>query len=179
MYLARVWVYTASMTFFRKPTPAPKPQSKESVSMSNLYAGLIVVMVVAQLFSFEAFLELFASFELPGGTPFAYALASTLIAAQVFALPFLLRMATSPAFRWFSLFSAGLVADIWLFVTIWLAIFTPSVATVGFLGTLVNLEPGIWSLFIAIAFGILAIWAAWGLWPLQTKRAAKTLKRKK
>lgn len=147
--------------------------------MSKLYAALLVIMVVAQLFTFEAFLELFATFELPWGTPFAYTLASVLIAAQVFALPFLLRMTISPAFRWFSLMCAGLVADIWLFVTIWLAIFVPPVSSVGFLGTVVNLEPGLWALFVAVMFGILAIWAAWGLWPLKKSGAQKVTLRKK
>ena len=147
--------------------------------MSNLYAALITIMVVAQLFTFEAFLELFASFELPWGRTFAYTLATILIAAQVFALPFLLRMTISPAFRWFSLMCAGLVADIWLFVTIWLALVMPPAVSVGFLGTLVNLEPGLWALFVAIAFGILAIWAAWGLWPLRKGYVPKRLARKK
>jgi hypothetical protein len=167
------------MSFFRKPTPAPKPQSKEAASMSTLYAVLIVIMVVAQLFTFEAFLELFVAFELPGGRPIAYTLASSLIAFQVFALPFLLRMSISPAFRWVSLFSAGIVADIWLFVTIWLVIVMPPVANVGFLGTVVDLQPGVWALFVAVAFGVLAIWATWGLWPGAIRTLTKVSKRTK
>lgn len=148
--------------------------------MSLFYAVLIVVMVVAQLFTFEAFLELFASFEFPGGRTTGYVLASVLVAAQVFALPFLLRMAVSPAFRMFSLLSAGLVADIWLFVTLWLAIVQPTVANVGFLGTVVETMPGWWAVCIALAFGILATWAAWGMWPqTQTRGAKKTSVKKK
>lgn len=141
--------------------------------MSLFYAVLIVVMVVAQLFTFEAFLELFASFEFPGGRTTGYVLASVLVAAQVFALPFLLRMAMSPAFRMFSLLSAGLVADIWLFTTLWLAIVQPAVTNVGFLGTVVETMPGWWAVFIALAFGVLATWAAWGMWPGGTKPVVK------
>lgn len=169
------------MSFFRTPTPAPTPKTNDVRRISTFYAAIIVVMVVAQLFTFEAFLELFASFGLPGGTVTGYALAAVLVAAQVFALPFLLRMAISPAFRWVSLVCAGLVADIWLFVTAWILITERDVATVGFLGTVVDTMPGWWAFFIAIAFGILAVWSMWGMWPGAIKTSAKrpTTKRKK
>ena len=163
------------MSFFRTPTSAPVPKSRNVVTISLFYAAIIVVMVVAQLFTFEGFLELFAAYDLPGGRTTAYTLASVLIAAQVFALPFLLRMAVSPAFRMVSLLSAGLVADIWLFLTLWLVIVQPAVTNVGFLGALVETMPGWWAVLMALAFGILAIWAGWGMWP----DSSKALKKKK
>lgn len=153
------------MSFFRTPTPAPVPKSKNVATISLFYATLLVVMVVAQLFTFESFLELLASFDLPGGRTTAYTIGSVLVAAQLFALPFLLRMAISPAFRMVSLLSAGLVADIWLFLTLWLVIVQPAATNVGFLGTVVETMPGWWAVCIALAFGILATWAAWGMWP--------------
>lgn len=165
------------MSFFRTPTPAPIPKTNDVRLISIFYAAIIVVMVVAQLFTFETFLELFASFQLPGGTVTGYAVAAVLVAAQVFALPFLLRMAISPAFRWVSLVCAGLIADIWLFVTAWILINQRDVATVGFLGTVVDTMPGWWAFFIAIAFGILAVWSMWGMWPGKVSKPAK--KRKK
>jgi len=161
------------MSFFRKPTPAPVPKSKNTATISLFYAVLLVVMVVAQLFTFDSFLELFAAFELPGGRTTGYAVAALLVASQVFALPFLLRMAVSPAFRMFSLLSAGLVADIWLFITLWLAIVQPAVSNVGFLGTIVDVIPGWWAVCLALAFGILALWAAWGMWPSTAKPAPR------
>ena len=167
------------MSIFGIPTAAPKPQSKESVSMATLYAALLVVMVVAQLFTFEAFLALLGSFGLPGGEVTGYVLGSVLVAAQVFTLPFLLRMTISPAFRWFSLICGGLVADIWLFLTIWVAVTGPAISSIGFLGDVVALEPGLWTIFIAVAFGILALWATWGLWPGLFKRKAAKKSRKK
>lgn len=139
--------------------------------MSLFYAVLLVVMVVAQLFTFESFLELIGSFGLPGGLVTAYVVGAVLIAAQVFALPFLLRMSLSPAFRMLSLLLAGLVADIWLVLTLWLAITQPAVTNVGFLGTVVEVMPGWWAVCIAVAFGILATWAAWGMWPLSSTKA--------
>ena len=167
-------LYTADMSFFRQPTPAPTPKSKDVSRISTFYAAILVVMVVAQLFTFEAFLELFANFGMPGGVVTGYALASVLVAAEVFALPFLLRMSLSPAFRWFSLVCAGLVSDIWLFVTIWILVVGADVATVGFLGTVVDTMPGWWAVFISLAFGILALWAAWGMWPANTSRKRKS-----
>ncbi len=159
------------MSFFRTPTPAPVPKSKHVATMSLFYAVLLVVMVVAQLFTFESFLELIGSFGLPGGLVTAYVVGAVLIAAQVFALPFLLRMSLSPAFRMLSLLLAGLVADIWLVLTLWLAITQPAVTNVGFLGTVVEVMPGWWAVCIAVAFGILATWAAWGMWPLSSTKA--------
>lgn len=153
------------MSFFRTPTPAPVPKTKDVRRISTFYAAIIVIMVVAQLFTFEAFLELFASFGLPGGAVTGYTVAAVLVAAQVFALPFLLRMAMSPAFRWVSLVCAGLIADIWLFVTAWILLTERDVATIGFLGTVVDTMPGWWAFFIAIAFAILAVWSLWGMWP--------------
>jgi len=162
------------MSFFRTPTAAPVPKSKNTATISLFYAVLLVVMVVAQLFTFESFLELFAFFELPGGRSTGYILASALVASQVFALPFLLRMALSPAFRMFSLLSAGLVTDIWLFITLWLAIAQPAVANVGFLGTVVEIVPGWGAVFVALALGTLALWAAWGMWPSAPNPVTKT-----
>jgi hypothetical protein len=161
------------MSFFRTPTAAPVPKSKNTATISLFYAVLLVVMVIAQLFTFESFLALFAAFELPGGQATGYAVAALLVASQVFALPFLLRMALSPAFRMFSLLSAGLVADIWLFITLWLAIVQPVVSNVGFLGTIVDVIPGWWAVCLALAFGILALWAAWGMWPSMAKPATR------
>ena len=61
----------------------------------------------------------------------------------------------------------------------WLAITGPAVSSIGFLGAVVTLEPGLWTVFIALAFGILALWATWGLWPglFRKKRAKKSRKK--
>lgn len=166
-------LYTAIMSLFAHPTPAPEPKSRDVVRISTFYAGLLVVMAVAQLFTFESFLELFDSFGLPGGTVFAYVLASVLVTAEVFALPFLLRMRISVAFRWFSAMLGGLVADIWLFVTLWVQFTAPPVETIGFLGTAVDMMPGWWAVLISTSFGILAIWALWGMWPSTVKGRSK------
>lgn len=161
------------MSFFRKPQPAPKPRSPQGPAIAVLYAAILVIMVVAQLFTFEAFLQLFASFGFPGGIGTGYVIAALLVTSEVLAIPFLLRMSLSPAFRVFSMLLAGLVADIWLVVTIWTALMTNPPENVGFFGTIIDIQAGMGPIFLAVALGILAIWATYELWPL-----AKTSKKK-
>lgn len=157
--------YTASMSMFVKSTPAPVAKSSETKQIAILYAGLLTLMAVTQLFTFDTFIELFSDVNLP------IVLAPLIVAAEVFALPFLLRMQVSPAFRWVSMVCGWFVAAAWIIVSSIVVSFGLDVETVGFLGTLVDLSPGWWALLMSVAFAILATWASWGLWPL--RRAKK------
>ena len=153
------------MSIFVKSVPAQEPRSSESKKIAILYACILVVMAVTQLFTFDDFLVYFQSFGLPLSTELTYALLPTLIVAEVFAIPFLLRMRLSPAFRCVSMFFGWLVAVIWILLTFWLASTATQVSTVGFLGTLVDLTPGWWAVFISLSFAVLVAWSSWGLWP--------------
>ena len=153
------------MSFFVKTTIAPPPKTRDSFKVAVAYAAILVVFAVAQLFTFEAFLEHIHSVKLPLSEGIVYALAPILVISEVFALPFLLRMSLSPAFRYVSMFLGWLTAAIWLYISVWLAAMNPYVETVGFLGTVINLPPGWWAVFISVALAIMAAWASWGLWP--------------
>lgn len=153
------------MSILPTPTPAPKPKTDLSKQIALIYAALLVIMAVTQLFSFEDFLNLVPSFNLPLPLALQHAMAPLLVASEVFALPFLLRMYLSPAFRWFSMFLGWLVAALWLFISIWVVSTGQSVETIGFIGTVATLMPGGWAICMSIALGILAAWASWGLWP--------------
>lgn len=153
------------MSIFVSPTPAPKSRTKDIQKIALLYAGILVVMVVAQLFSFEEFLAVVASFGYPGGESVAYLLAAFLVSAEVFALPFLLRMSLSTAFRWVSMVSGWLVATIWLVTSAWIVQTNAVVESIGFLGATIPITPGWWAVFMSLSFGILATWASWGMWP--------------
>lgn len=155
------------MSMFVKATPAPGAKTAETKQVSILYAGLLTVMAVTQLFTFEEFIELFPSFNLPLGDVLVYGLAPALVAAEVFALPFLLRMTVSPAFRFVSMLCGWFVAATWLFISTWVASTRIDADTIGFLGTLAGLTPGWWAVLISLALGVLAAWASWGLWPLR------------
>ena len=158
------------MSIFAKPTPAPKPRSKDVPRIAFLFALIILIMVVTQLFSFEKFLVLLASFDLPITAQASYFLGGLIVITEVFALPFLLRMPLSRAFRWVSMVSSWIVSLIWVKLTAWIIITEQSVENVGFLGTLVGLMPGWWAIFVAVSLAILAGWASWGLWPGKRKK---------
>ncbi len=134
------------------------------------YAILLVVLVVAQLFTFDKFLPFLDTLGLPGGTRMAYFLGALVVSAEVFALPFLLRMPISRAFRWFSMFCGWLVAAIWVKLSFFIVFSDSSFDNVGYLGTLVKLTPGWWAIFFSLALVVLTIWASWGLWPGKRKK---------
>lgn len=154
-----------TMSVFVLSTPAQEPRTPESAKISILYAVILVGMAVTQLFTFEEFLVHIHSLGLPVSDGVAFALAPLIIVSEVFAVPFLLRMQLSPAFRYLSMFLGWLAPSLWLFVSVWLASTNVHVDTVGFLGTLGNLTPGWWAVFISLALGVLAAWSSWGLWP--------------
>lgn len=158
------------MSIFVKATSAPVPKSPQVKQVAILYALLIVVMAVAQLFTFDTFIELTLSFSLPLAGVLVYLVAPLLVVCEVFALPFLLRMSISPAFRVVSMVCGWLVALKWLFITLWLLFTRQSVETVGFLGTIGDLSPGWWAVLFSISLGILAIWSSWGMWPISRSK---------
>lgn len=153
------------MKVFVQPTRAQEPKTEAAKLISLFYAVILTLMIVAQLFTFEAFIELIISFNLPVSDVVVSAVAPVLVAYELFALPFLLRMTVSSAFRLLSIVCGWLVPAVWLAITVSLAISQPAVETVGFLGTAVDLVPGWWAVGISLLFGVMAAWASWGLWP--------------
>ncbi len=153
------------MSIFAKVTKAPVVRGEATKQVALLYAGLLTAMVVCQLFTFETFIPLIASFQLPLSETLVALFPALLIIIELFALPFLLRMYISPAFRWVSMVCGWLAAGAWLCIALWVDFTNQAPETIGFLGTLVTLTPGFWSVFVSIAFGLLAAWASWGMWP--------------
>jgi hypothetical protein len=156
------------MKLLTKTTPAKHPKTKESGQIAYMYAIILVIFVVAQLFTFDKFQILLEDFSLPGGVAVSYLFSGLLVACAVFALPFLLRFKTSPLMRVVSMVCGWLVPLMWLFLTFWLVFSSNTVTNVGFLGTAITLIPGWWAIFVSIAIGILAAWSTWGLWPLSS-----------
>ncbi len=165
--------YTADMRFFVSATPAPKPRVQSVIVMSLFYAALLAIMAVAQLFTFEDFIQHIVTLDLPGGRGAAHFIAALIIVSEILALPFLLRMALSPAFRWVSLAFGWLVAGLWIYVSTWTVLFVPEASTIGFMGTVIEMIPGWWAVFISISFGILAAWATYGMAPVTRKKKSK------
>lgn len=161
------------MSILAKPTDAPIARTEATRQVSVLYAAVLVIFVMAQLFTFEEFLELVLTFNLPITQGFAYTLALLIVVFELFAIPFLLRMKLSYAFRWLSMMCGWLAASVWTLVSVWIVTTQQIVSTVGFTGTVGYLTPGWWAVLVAISLCILAAWSSWGLWPGARKVSAK------
>lgn len=158
------------MSIFVQATAPGKPKTKNIKTIALLYAAIILVFAVSQLYTFEGFLTLLDSFGLPGGSSTAQVLAAVIVITEVFALPFLLRMRLSPAMRVVSMVCGWLVALKWFALSLWVMFTVNAISNIGFLGDVVHLTPGWWTVFFSVALGILAAWASWGMWPLGRKK---------
>ena len=136
--------------------------------MSVGLAGILTLMAAMQLFTFDEFSDLLGGMPVFGGGGMAWA--AGIIVFEVFALPFLLRMALSPAFRWVSAACCALASLFWLFVTSYLAVSGVVVESVGFSGGLGHLTPGWWAVFVSLGLSTLSAWSLWGLWPRRSSR---------
>lgn len=137
-----------------------------------LAAGIIAVMAVAQLFTFENFPAVIASIWLPGGEVMARVIAAFIVIAEILALPFLLSMRLSPLFRVVSMVLGWIIVLKWLFFAIWENVMLATLTNTGMFGATVPLPVGWWSVFFSLALGILIVWASWGMWP-KMKRSKK------
>ena len=163
-----------SMSFFATVQEPVKPKTKNVKSVAILYAGILAVFAVAQLFHYDEFQLLIQSFWLPGGTPTAYFLSGFIIVAEVFALPFLLNMRTSSLMRVASMVLGWVAASFWLTISLWVQLTTNAITNIGFLGTTASLTPGWWTVLFSVALAMLAAWASWGMWPRQPFRGCSS-----
>lgn len=154
------------MSIFVDATAAPAPKTKNTVIVATFLALLLVVMAVGQLYGFEKFIPLIEGFGLPGGETGATLVAAFIVISEVFALPFLLRMRLSPLMRIISMVLGWMAAAIWTYLAVWVLASGNGVENVGIFGTSIELPMGLWTVFYGLALGVLAAWAAWGLWPI-------------
>lgn len=149
-----------------RATPAPAPKTDNIRGVSLLLAAIILLMAVAQLFSYEKFPDLIGSFWLPGGDFTAKLLAAVIVIVDVFALPFLLRMRLSPLMRVVSMVCGWLVVAIWFALSLWVNLATTGATNAGLLGATVSLPVGWWMVSLLAGVGVLTGWTSWGMWPL-------------
>jgi hypothetical protein len=101
-----------------KATPAPDvpTQYKPAIPFAYLYILALVFLILWEVISFSNFTAYVTHFSMaPDGTK-SLAYAITLLALQVFALPFLLRFKLSPAARFLSALCSLLVPMFWAVV---------------------------------------------------------------
>lgn len=161
--------YTASMSVFVQATPAPKPKTKNIRTVGVALAGVFVIMAVAQLFTFEKFADVISAMWLPGGDGVSSVRAALIVALEIGAVPFLLAMHLSPLMRICSMAAGWMAIAAWFATTIFQNISSSVIVNSGLLGATVKLPVGWWNTMFCIALGILAAWAAWGMWPAKRR----------
>jgi len=155
------------MSFFVQPTDAPMPKTKNIRPISLFVVALLVLMAVAQLFTFERFPDVIMEMWLPGEAPTAAVLAAMLPTLEILALPFLLSMRLSPAMRVVSMVAGWFVGVLWLVLLVWQNTTSNVIANNGLLGDTLELPVGWWSVFFAVGVGVLLAWISWGMWPFE------------
>lgn len=153
------------MKFFVTAEPAAPARSQLSSRMAIALAGIMTLMVVAQLFSFDEFVTVADSFSVFGLSGMTFAV--LVIVVELFSLPFLLGMALSRAFRWVSMLCVAVAMGLWLSVSI--TTINSSAESVGFFGGVGTLTPGWWAVFVSLLWSIMAAWSIWGRWPGRSK----------
>jgi hypothetical protein len=146
------------------------PPRSESVKITALvFAGILIVMVIGQLFSFEKFIPLIGDYMLPGGERTATIMASLIVISEVLALPFLLRMRLSRLMRWVSLSFSVVSVIIWLLLGLTVLVGNVDLSNSGLIGTKVAIPSGLTQALITSILTTLAVLSIWGLWPRNRK----------
>lgn len=153
------------MSIFAKATQAAVPKTNYSRLISLMYAVVLVVFSLAQLYTFDEFVEYFSLLHLPLGDRTVLFLAPCIVVSEVLALPFLLRMRSSLAFRWLSMMLGWVVAIFWLTLSLWVVLASSDVDSIAFLGGVARLTPGWWAVCFSTVLIIMSAWSSWGLWP--------------
>jgi hypothetical protein len=163
--------YTEGMSFFVQPTAPMSPKTPNVRAVSLLLVALFIILAVAQLFAYEKFPDILASYWLPGGSAFAHLLAALFVVFEVLAVPFLLSMWLSPAMRVISMVAGWCVIAGWLYLSLVANFTINAIGNSGVLGAAVKVPVGWWMLLFFIVFGGLVAWVSWGMWP--TARSEK------
>lgn len=150
------------MIKFATPT---KPNTINSRTILYISYGLglwVAALAAAQMVSFEEFVEAFRRYEL-GGEAFTVAVAVSIIALEVFAVPFLLRLSLSRAARFVSAWFALLIPYAWTALTVHAFLINATAKNAGYFGGFLQFRVGalaltldlLWMIVTAFSFGAL------------------------
>lgn len=138
--------------------PAPKLRNKHGVLLGWIAAGIMIAFAVIHLFRIDTFVPEFSK-ALGGNRTLTLWMASSVVIAEVFALPFLLRMRLSPLAQYISGAFGVAVPLVWLLVAVWTYGGTVSTAQLGEFKSL----PSSWLLIVAnstwLVFAYFILWA--------------------
>lgn len=155
------------MSIFVSATPAPRLKTKNIRAISLFLGAALATMALLQLFTFEQYPERLMSVGiLPA---MASLLATFIVVAEVLALPFVLRLQLSPAFRMVSMV-AGWVVALKLLTLAIIENFTAPAGHDAVFGATLSLPVGGWTVCMTLALCILVAWTSWGMWPFTSKK---------
>jgi hypothetical protein len=120
-------------------------------------AGVMVVLAVTQLFTFEDYPGLIADFQLPGGMFTAWTLAIFIPLIEIASLPYLLSMKIVPKFRLVSKWAVLAAGVIWTLISLWVAIRMGTSVESGIFGATLTTYSGWWM----VIFSGLLLWSGW------------------
>ena len=128
------------------------PAHFRALTLGTLYLGTLL----AQLFSYEKFSEVTASYGLPGGQVTAVVLAWAIPLLTVMALPFLLSMRTNTKLWSVSCRAVVATPALWLVVGVWLAVTAGTSVNSGLFGATIPVPAGLWLILLAVLW----LWAS-------------------
>lgn len=132
----------------------PAPIRSRTILYISYALGLgTAAMAVAQMVSFEEFIEAFRQYKF-GNETLTVAIAIGIITLEVFAVPFLLRLSLSRAARFVSAGFALLLPYAWTALTVHAFVANATVDNAGYFGGFLRLHVGTFALIFDLAWMI-------------------------
>jgi hypothetical protein len=139
----------------------PKP-TLLSVTAASLYLALFfAVAALMQLFAFESFPDVIASYDISFVSDLSPVVAALIVCLEVLALPFLLWMKVSRLMRVVSFISGWFVLLFWLKVGIWQSVTTVYISNAGLFGAKIVVPQGWWLVSYSAILIILMGYVTW------------------
>lgn len=149
---------TRIKNLFPVPVKPPKLVRAYGPNLGYIVAGISALFAVLHLIRIDTLVPLLQEI-VPGSAGWGSALAVVIVMAEVFALPFALRMKLSPAAHIMSGFQVIFAPLLWLMVTIWA--FGTDLST-GQLTSFIHTPSSAWLILFNLA------WLAFGFYTLWT-----------
>lgn len=141
---------------------ATKPPTIVGPAVRYVSYGLgfwATLLAVAQMVSFEDFVEALRQYRL-GGEGMTVAIAIGIVTLEIFTVPFLFRLALSRAARWVSALFVLLLPLAWTVLTVHALLIHATVGNAGYLGGFLPIHVGVavalldvvWVLVVALSF---------------------------
>ncbi|PLS81761.1 hypothetical protein CYG49_01285, partial [Candidatus Saccharibacteria bacterium] len=123
-----------------------------------LLAFLITLALLVQLLTFDKLVPLLNAYNLPGGEVTTKIIVSLIVLAELFSLPFLLRMTLSPLARLCSALLSLMAITLWALLGLWAFAGNGPVDNSGLLSSVVPFGWGVTAVILLVALA-LTLWS--------------------